>query len=241
MTEAFAEHPDYFTENAELLDGVNNRILDRISDNPVAVIAFDLEREAFDTIINQDALPIHHARMAVQRLITLASPFQQPAGSIFARSQALRAPNMTLELTMLTNMSEEPFAVRSVTTQKNEDILDITTITHINGTCTEATRHVTPERSELIDMVNSHISDIATQAELISLLRYHTPSDNIDMLLAEIFQRGWFTPVSTAESHLAHLIKNHIASEQEARQFAAQLYIDKPSINDLRQLLRQLQ
>ena|SRR5688572_14282565 len=241
MTEAFSEYPDYFTENNELLDGINNKILDRISDNPLAVIAFDLEQNASDTIINHEALPVHHARMAVEQLIALASPFQHPIGSIFARSQLLQAPYTTLELTMLTNTNEEPFAIRSVTTQKSDDVLDITTITHINGTCTEATHHVIPEKSELTDMINAYITDIATQTELISLLRYHTPHDNIDTLLAEIFERDWFTPVSTAESHLASLIKNHIASEREARQFAAQLHIDKPSANDLRQLFHHLQ
>lgn len=241
MTEAFSEYPDYFTENITLLDGINNKILDRISDNPLAVIAFDLEQDAFDTIINHEDLPIHHARMAVRRLIALASPFQQPAGSIFARSQIRYAPDTTLELTLLTNTSEEPFAIRSVTTQSSDEVLDITTITHINGTCTEATRHIMPERGELTDMIKTRVTDIAVQAELISLLRYHAQSDNVDMLLAEILERDWFTPVSIAESHIANLIKNHIASERDARQFAAGLHIDKPSANDLRQLLHHLQ
>lgn len=240
MTEAFSEYPDYFTENIALLDGINNKILDRISENPLAVIAFDLEQDAFDTIIDHEALPVHHARMAVRRLITLASPFQQPIGSIFARSQ-LETLDTTLELTILTNTSEEPFAIRSVTTQKSEEVLDITTITHINGTCTEAIHHVTPEKSELIDAIKTYVTDIATQTELISLLRYHTQSDDIDALLAEILERDWFTPTEAAESHLAHLIKDHIASEREARQFAAQLHIDKPSISDLRQLSHHLQ
>ena len=137
MTEAFAEHPDYFAENAALLDGINNHILKRISENPRAAIAFDLTQNTFDTIINHDALPIHHARMAVQRLAKIAAQFQEPAGSIFARSQSACTPSTTLELTILTNRKEEPFAVRSVTTQKSEDILDITTITHINGICPE--------------------------------------------------------------------------------------------------------
>lgn len=241
MTEAFAEYPDYFTENAKLLDDINNQILNRISDNPQAAIAFDLQQNSFDTIINHEALPIHHAHMAVRRLARIALPFQEPAGSIFARSQSDHTPGTTLELTILTNTNEEPFAIRSVTTQKSDGVLDITTITHINGICTEATRHITPETTELTALIQASIADIAIQAELISLLHYHTADDNTDDLLAEILDRGWFTPLSTTESHIASLIKTHISSEQEARQFAAQLHMDKPSIHDLRQLLRQIQ
>lgn len=241
MTEAFAEYPDYFTENAELLDSINNQILNRISDNPQAAIAFDLQQNSFDMIINHEGLPIHHAHTAVRRLARIAAPFQEPAGSIFARSQSDRTPNTTLELTVLTNINEEPFAIRSVTTQKIDGVLDITTITHINGICTEATRHITPETTQLTTMIKDSITDLSAQTELISLLHYHMTDDDIDELLAEILDRGWFAPVSTIESHIANLVRAHIAREREARQFAAQLHMDKPSINDLRQLLRQLQ
>lgn len=240
MSEAFQEHPDYFTENAELLDTINNQILDIISGHPNAAIAFDLTQDTNDTILNHEALSIHHARRAVERLRILASEFQLPAGSIFAWSQPEGLRDMILELTILTNTNEEPFALRSVSTRSKDALLDITTITHINGVCTESTHYVIPKDTQLTDAIKTYIFDTTTQAELLSLIRYHTESDDIDALLTEVLGGGWFTALTTIEGDIAEQIKAHITQERESRLFAAQLHIDKPNIDDLRELLSRL-
>ncbi|HEU5122270.1 MAG TPA: hypothetical protein VFT59_05500 [Candidatus Saccharimonadales bacterium] len=237
MKEFFQNNADYFSDHAPQLEAINNRILDIIAD-PDNYVTFDFVRGKSEILRGRKQFPARQVAFALNELVhhSQSRPHHGAYASVETGDHHARS---LIESAILIDELGAPYATRTSVLREDEEVLDTFSCIHLNKHPIEVSRHIIPSRDEFIDTFPLYTKDTAIHDALLWILQSKPSNDKLDEEFQQVLERTT-AEEKTAVTALIAQVRVRLAEAQTADEFSKQYGTDKPSFQELQDLLEYL-
>lgn len=235
MTEFFHHQPDYFSDYAPQLNAISNRVFEITSD-PDTVVMFNFETNSPNVIRGSSQFLSRQVSLALNKLITVSQ--SQPNFGSYAAVELGSSPERTLiESTVLINAFSAPYAARASILREDGAILEMASVVHVRGQPVEASRKLVAGHDDLMEMVPFYTKDAAIQEMIIWTLLMKPAGNDLDTSLQNILAKT-SVEEKQAVAIMLNYVRDRLLQEQASDDLARQHGTDRPSFQELQDLLQ---